>query len=85
MALNKIVKREFEVAFSKYSQPIWFRIMKYGVLGIVVYFFWGSRTLWIMLATFFVLALLLHFWYRYQTKGWTRSYGMWKHDKVNKS
>jgi len=77
--MSKTIKREFEVAFSKKSQPIWFRIVKYVLLGSALYFFWGSRWLWICLAVFFVLAMVLHFWYRYKTKAWTRSYGMWKH------
>ncbi|HTF02549.1 MAG TPA: hypothetical protein VK826_00930 [Bacteroidia bacterium] len=77
--ISKTVKREFEVAFSKKSQPIWFRIVKYAVIGSALYFFWGSDWLWISLIIFFVLAMALHFWYRYKTKAWTQSYGMWKH------
>jgi hypothetical protein len=29
----------------------------------------------------FAFAMLLHFWYRYKTNGWTKSYGLWKHEK----
>ncbi|MEQ1587129.1 MAG: hypothetical protein ABL895_14675 [Cyclobacteriaceae bacterium] len=83
MSVNKIVKRELEVAFSKQSQPVWFRILKYILLGFLVYFFWGSQTLWIILLILFVVAMAMHFWYRYKTKGWTKSYGMWKYDKAN--
>ncbi len=83
MSFSKIVKRELEVAFSKQSQPVWFRILKYIVLGLVVYIFWGSQTLWIILIILFVLAMVMHFWYRYKTQGWTKSYGLWKHDKPN--
>ena len=81
MSLKKSLKRELEVALSKKSQPAWFRIMKYILLGIVVYLFWGTRYLWIILLVMFVLAMCLHFWYRYKTQGWTRSYGLWKYDK----
>ena len=81
MSFNKIIKRELEVAFSKHSQLIWFKISKYVLLGIVIYFFWGTRLLWIILLALFVLALLLHFWYRYKTHGWEKSYGLWKHEK----
>jgi hypothetical protein len=83
MALSKKVKREIEVAFSKHSQPVWFRVVKYILLGSALYFFWGNSLLWIILLIFFVFALLLHFWYRYKTQGWTKSYGMWKYDKKN--
>lgn len=80
MALGKTIKRELEVAFSKHSQPIWFRVFKYILLGAIVYFFWGTRLLWIILLIMFAVAMLLHFWYRYKTHGWTKSYGLWKHD-----
>lgn len=83
MSFSKIVKRELEVAFSKQSQPVWFRILKYILLGTVVYIFWGSQTLWIILIILFVVAMVMHFWYRYKTQGWTKSYGMWKYDKAN--
>jgi hypothetical protein len=39
---SKALQREFEVAFSKHAQPIWFRIVKYIVIGLFVYFF-GTR------------------------------------------
>jgi hypothetical protein len=81
MTFSKIIKREIEVAFSKHSQPVWFRILKYILLGSALYFFWGNRLLWIILLIFFIFALFLHFWYRYKTHGWTRSYGLWKYDK----
>jgi len=38
MPLNKIIKRELEVAFSKHAQPVWIRISKYIVLAGIVYF-----------------------------------------------
>ena len=66
MALNKTIKRELEVAFSKYSQPIWFRVLKYILLGMILLFFWGTKLLWIILLIMFAFAMLLHFWYRYK-------------------
>jgi hypothetical protein len=81
MSFTKIIKREIEVALSKHSQPAWFKILKYILLGLLLYFFWGSKLLWIILLTLFILAMFLHFWYRYKTRGWTKSYGMWDHDK----
>ena len=81
MALGKTIKRELEVAFSKHSQPAWFRVLKYIILGSILFFFWGTKLLWIILLIMFAFAMLLHFWYRYKTHGWTKSYGLWKHDK----
>lgn len=80
MALNKITKREIEVAFSKHSQPIWFRILKYILLGCLLYFLWGTKLLWIILIILLIFSMALHVWYRYKTQGWTKSYGLWKHD-----
>ena len=81
MALSKTIKREIEVAFSKHAQPAWFRIVKYILLASLVYFLWGRKLLWIILLIMISVGLLLHFWYRYKTKGWTRSYGAWNYDK----
>ena len=81
MPLKKAIKRELEVAFAKDAQPVWFRVSKYIVLAAILYFFWGTRTLWVILAILFIFAMFLHFWYRYKTQGWTKSYRMWKHEK----
>jgi len=81
MSLNKVIKREFEVAFSKHAQPVWFRVVKYVVIGLILYFFWGTRFLWYFFSIMFVAGMVLHFWYRYKTQGWTKSYGLWKYDK----
>jgi hypothetical protein len=80
MSFKETLKREAEVAFSKHSQPIGFRVVKYVVLGCLVYFLWGTNLLWIILAALLVPALGLHFWYRHKTNGWRKSYGMWKYD-----
>lgn len=81
MSFTKIIKREIEVAFSKHAQPVWFRIVKYVVLVSAFYFFWREKLFWIILLIVFVLGLVLHFWYRYKTQGWTKSYGLWKYEK----
>jgi len=81
MSFKKALKREFEVAFSKNAQPAWFKIMKYAVLGVVIYLFRETKWLWIILAILFVIAMFIHFWVRYKTNGWTKSYGMWNYEK----
>jgi uncharacterized membrane protein len=80
MPLPKVVHREFEVAFSKRSQPVWFRIVKYIVIAILIYFLWGNQWFWPVFIILFILSLMLHFWYRHKTAGWTKSYKMWKHE-----
>lgn len=47
----------------------------------MLYFFWGTKQLWIILVIMLAVALSLHMWYRFKTKAWTKSYGLWKYDK----
>jgi hypothetical protein len=81
MALKKIIQREIEVAFAKHAQPVWFRILKYVLLAVMCYFFWEGRWFWIILIVLFVVSLCIHFWYRYKTNGWTKSYGGWNYEE----
>ncbi|WP_460915420.1 hypothetical protein [Spirosoma areae] len=81
MSYRQIITRELEVAFSRNAQPIWFRLAKYLVLGVLLYVYWNTSTLWLWLGISTVAGLILHIWYRYQTKGWTRSYGGWNYEK----
>ena len=81
MQLPKSIQRELEVAFSKDAQPVWFRIVKYLLLGGLAYFLWGTKLLWIILLVVFAVGTSLHFWFRYKTQGWTKSYGLWKHER----
>jgi hypothetical protein len=79
--MSKIIRRELEVMFSKRSQPIWFRIAKWLVIITICYFCWGMRWFWLGVVIAMILALTLHFWYRYKTNGWTKSFRGWKLDK----
>lgn len=81
MSFRETIRREMEVAFSKKTQSVPVRILKYTIIGALLYFFRGNRWLPIISISLIVLALVLHFWVRYKTKGWTQSYGLWKHDK----
>jgi len=80
MATNKF-KRELEVAFSKHAQPLWLRVLKYTAIVCYFYFFWGTDWLWIVFSITMFLGLALHLWYRYKTKGWTKSFGGWDYEK----
>ncbi len=81
LKFSKLLKREFEVVFSKNAQPIWFRFLKYICIGIYIFFFWNHDLFWPILLVLFGLSLTLHFWYRYKTAGWTKSYGGWDFEK----
>ncbi len=82
--MNKTIKREIEVAFSKYSQANWIRVLKYIVLVVLIFFFWKQAAFWYGLIVVFALSLSLHLFYRYKTKAWTISYGGWKHESERK-
>lgn len=81
MSFPKSFRRELEVALSKSAQPSWFRVLKYLVLGALIYLFGASTLFWIALSIVLFLALCLHFWYRYKTAGWTKSFGGWDIEK----
>jgi hypothetical protein len=51
------------------------------ILGSLIYLFWESKLFWIILAIVLILALILHFWYRYKTNAWTKSFGGWDYEK----
>jgi hypothetical protein len=85
MSFRETIRREKEVAFSKKTQSFPVRVLKYIIIGALLYFFWGNRWLPVIFISLIVLALVLHFWVRYKTKGWTKSYGLWKYDKDKKS
>ncbi|MBS1596859.1 MAG: hypothetical protein JST75_01435 [Bacteroidetes bacterium] len=79
--MRKIISRELEVAFAKHVQAPWLRVLKYLILIGIIFFFWGTKTLGIILICLFVPALAVHFFYRYKTNGWTKSYGRWDYEK----
>jgi hypothetical protein len=79
--MNKIIHREIEVAFSRHAQPLWFRIMKWVIIISLAYFLWNTPYLWWVMGILLIPALCLHFYYRYKTKAWTQSYGMWNYER----
>ncbi len=82
MDWKETISREFKVAFSLGSQPLWFRILKWIVIIALLYFLNDYVAWWILFTVLAFLGLLLHFYYRSKTNGWTKSYGAWKYEKV---
>ena len=77
--MNKAWKREKYIAM--HAQSTRFRILKYGVLIVLSYllFIWkGWIALISGLLTLAVLGVVLHFFFRSKTKGWTKSWGLFK-------
>lgn len=70
------LKKELHVAI--HAQTARFRVVKYIIFALIfgaVYWLWGGRaTLW-MLGALILLALIVHFFYRWKTKGWEESWG----------
>ena len=82
MIWKKIVAREIKVAFSLKSQPLHFRIGKWVAIILLLYFLNDYMVWWKVLLGMMIAGLLLHFYFRYKTKGWTKSYGRWKYEEV---
>ena len=76
--MNKTLKRELEVVFSKNAQPIWFRITKWVVYIGLAYLLYGTNWFWAWVVGLPVVGLVMHFVFRWKTKGWTKSWGRWK-------
>ncbi len=82
MNWKETISREFKVAFSLKSQPLLFRIAKWSIIVSLICFFHSEPFFWIIVSMLTVLGFALHFYYRSKTNGWTKSYGMWKYERV---
>ena len=76
-ALTIAIRRECRVAFSRHGQPVWFRILKWGLALPLVWWVWRTAWFWETLAGMTMLGLVVHFLYRWKTAGWTRPWGGW--------
>jgi hypothetical protein len=71
------IQREVQVAFSPRAQPWWFRLVKWSVF-IMATARYRQRPWFPYVASIaLVVALSLHFFYRWKTHGWTRPWGGW--------
>ena len=75
--LNTALRRELRVAFSRRAQPVWFRIVKWTCLLVAVALFHDRAWFWWTLAGLFLVAVLVHLLYRWNTKVWTRAWRGW--------
>jgi len=71
------IRRECQVAFSRRAQPVWFRIIKWVAILTGVVVFHERAAFWWCLASLAAAGTLLHFFYRWKTKTWTRAWGGW--------
>lgn len=80
MNFKDIYKREIHAVV--HGQSVKFRIGKYIVLFAVfsVFYAWrGITDTLLLLAILFIVSLCIHFFFRWQSKGWTQSWGLYKH------
>ena len=75
--MQETIKREFEIVFSKHSQPLWFRITKWVVYLGPAYYLYGSKWFWLWMVGWPIIGLTMHFVYRWKTKEWTKSWRGW--------
>jgi hypothetical protein len=79
MSFKEAAKKELHVVV--YGQSALFRVVKYIVIVIVAFLLYkwkGGRTtayIFLMLA---LVSIAAHFFFRWKTKGWTQSWGLYK-------
>lgn len=76
-AFTTAVRREFRVALSRRAQPVWFRIVKWVAIITAVALWHDRPGFWPTLAALAAAALLMHGFYRWKTRTWTRAWGGW--------
>jgi hypothetical protein len=79
------LKRELKVAFSKHAQPLWLRLLKWTMFVGVAVLLYRTGYFWSWIAGLPALGVVVHFLYRWKTKGWTRSWGGWRDVEAGKS
>ena len=77
MSVSRAIKRELRVAFSRKSQPLWIRILKWLVAIAVSVYFWSTPFFWWWILGALALGVTVHFIWRWKTKGWTQPWGGW--------
>ena len=73
----RTIQRELQVAFSPRAQPWWFRVIKWSVIITTIVRYRQRRWFPSTLGGALLVALSLHFFYRYKTQGWQRPWGGW--------
>ena len=71
------LRRELRVCFSLKAQPLWIRILKWAAIIALTALYHDAPWFWPIVAACVVAGLALHFFYRWKTRAWTRSWGGW--------
>ncbi len=79
MTIKEFIAREKYVAI--HAQTLRFRIVKYLILASIaggIYVWKGGRAVWTVFLFLFIIAIAMHFFFRWKTKAWTESWGLYK-------
>ncbi len=79
MTMKSVLNREAYVAL--HAQTWKFRVVKYIVLlaiGWIVYALGGWNAVGVTFGVLLIIALGVHFFFRWASKGWTQSWGPYK-------
>ena len=79
MTLKERIEREKYVVI--HGQTLRFRIVKYLILVAIaggIYAWNGWTAVGVVFLTLFILAIAVHFFFRWKTKAWTESWGHYK-------
>ena len=77
MSVATVLRREMQVAFSRNSQPVWFRAAKWAFAVFISVLLWGTPYFWFWILGGLALGLTVHFIWRWKTRGWTQPWGGW--------
>ena len=77
LSLRDAVRLECHIAFSKAAQPVWFRAIKWAVILTLAWTYWRAPYFWPSVAGLVVVALSLHFIWRFKTRRWTQPWRGW--------
>lgn len=79
MTASDTIKKEIYVAV--HGQTARFRIVKYAIMIPLfggIYWKYGGEILAWVLGVALILALIMHFFFRWKSKGWMEDYGLYK-------
>lgn len=79
MNVREVVRKEIRVALT--AQSTQFRVYKYIIFGAflgAIYAWRGAQATWLTLGVLLVIALAVHFFFRWKTEAWTKAWGPYK-------
>lgn len=85
MDFKDFLTREWDAVL--YGQTAKFRIIKYSILIplFAAFYAWrGPSDTLALLGALFVLSLCVHFFFRYMSEGWTKSWWLYKHTPTSR-